>query len=246
MSKFHWFGDSWVVGSELELEVQDNVKQNYTFAKLVSDHFDAECVNLGQPGIGNDLLPLILFENIHNINVQTDIVFFCLTSHHRVVMLDDKKNPLTILPSIQDDNRRNTEHPYWKEWYKYFDNEYNQIFNYERTINLLYLWCQSQQIDFYFVNLFTTVTESIFDLTQATRWLLPKNQSLSDCIFPNTDIEFGGIVLEDRAWLTTEQWKQQQQAIKQYIEPCFCHPNVAGHKKLANELIKLVKQSQYK
>ncbi len=246
MKKFHWFGDSWVVGAELELEVPRHQKQNYTFAKLVSDHYEAECVNLGQLGIGNDLLPLIFFENIKDINAQVDTVFFCLTSHHRVVMLDDKKNPLTILPSIQDHNRRPSEHPHWKEWYRYFDNEYNQIFNYEKTINLLHLWCRSQQINFYFVNLFTTVTESIFDLTESVNWLLPKDQCLSNFIFPITDIEFGGMVLEDRSWLTEQQWRLQQQAIDQYVRPCGCHPNTAGHAKLANELIRLLNYPHYK
>jgi hypothetical protein len=246
MKQFHWFGDSWVVGSELELEVPDATKQDYTFAKLVSKYFDAECINLGQPGISNDLLPLILFENINNINAQTDTVFFCLTSHHRVSMLDDKKHPLSILTSIQDTSRRDNEHPHWKEWYKYFDTDPNQIFNYERNLNLLFHWCKNQQINFYFVNLFTAVNKSIFDLTCPTNWLLPKNQSLSNFIFPVTDIEFGGIVLEDRSWLTNAQWSQQQQAIAQYIKPCFCHPNVAGHKKIANELIKLIEKSYYK
>jgi len=246
MKKFYWFGDSWVFGSELELEVSETIKQNYTFAKLVSDYFGVECINLGQPGISNDLLPLILFENINNIDAQNDTVFFCLTSHQRVSMLSDKKHPLTVLPSIQDNNKRDNEHPHWKEWYKYFDNECNQIFNYDRNINLLFHWCKSQQLNFYFMNLFTTVTESIFDVSRPANWLLPKDQSLSNFIFPITDIEFGGIVLEDRSWLTNVQWNQQQEAIAQYIKPCFCHPNVAGHKKIANELINLVKKTQYK
>ena len=243
MSKFYWLGDSWVVGSELDLEVPETTKQNYTFAKLVSDYFGAECINLGQPGISNDLLPLILFENINNIDAQNDTVFFCLTSHHRVSMLNDKKHPLTVLPSIQDTSRRDNEHPHWKEWYKYFDTENNQIFNYERNLNLLFHWCKSQQINFYFVNSFTTVNESIFDLTYPANWLLPKNQSLSNFIFPVTDIEFGGIVLEDRSWLTEAQWRDQQQAIDEYIKPCFCHPNLLGHKKIAQEIIKLLEKN---
>jgi hypothetical protein len=245
MSKFHWFGDSWVVGSELEIQVPLDIVHTCTFAKLVSDYFNAECVNLGQEGISNDLLPLILFENIDNIDTQNDIVFFCLTSHHRVSMLDDKRNPVTVLPSIQDNSRRSNEHPHWKEWYKYFDNEYNQIFNYDRTVNLLSLWCKSRGIRFYFVNLFTTVTGSIFDFTESVHWLLPKNQSLSSFIFPVTDVEFGGMVLEDRAWMTNEQWDSQQQAINKYIKPCFCHPNIAGHKKIASEIIKIMSNTPH-
>ena len=245
MKKFYWFGDSWVVGSELDIEAGSNADR-YTFAKLVSDHYQAECVNLGLPGTSNDLLPLVLKDNLKDIDPENDILFFCLTSSARVTMFDDNKQALTILPSIQDKARRHNEHPYWREWYKYFDNKNNQIYNYDHTINLMSFWCKHLEIKFYMLNLFTTVTDSIFDLTSPSDWLLPKDQCLANFIFPVTDIEFGGIVIEDRAWLTNDQWTQQQKAIAQYISPCQNHPNIAGHQKIANKLIKIIEQLPYK
>ena len=45
--KFYWFGDSWVVGDELELTVPYDQRSQYVFAQLFSDHYGVECVNLG-------------------------------------------------------------------------------------------------------------------------------------------------------------------------------------------------------
>jgi hypothetical protein len=241
ISRHYWFGDSWVAGAELEKQgIPTQQTKNYTFANLVSKEFDVECINLGSFGISNNLLPLFFSKIIKDINVKKDKVFFCLTSGHRMSMLDDKGNPLTILPSIQDNYRRPTEHLYWKEWYKYFDTPYQRVYNYESVVNLLYHWCKNIGVDFYFINLFTTETESIIDSTTSDVWLLPKNQCLAKFILPVIDNDIGGLVIEDRAWLTNVQWNQQQQAIEQYIKPCVCHPNLSGHRHIANELIKIL------
>ena len=245
MKKFYWFGDSWVAGAELDIEAGNNALR-YTFAKLVSDHYQAECVNLGLPGTSNDLLPLLLKDNLKDIDPENDTLFFCLTSSARVSMLDDNNTALTILPSIQDRSRRDSEHPHWKEWYKYFDNKNNQIFNYDRTVNLLSFWCKNLGIKFYILNLFTIVTDSIFDQTSPDDWLLPKDQCLANFIFPVIDIKSGAIVFEDQEWLTNDQWAQQQQAIAKYVRPCQKHPNIAGHQKIANELINIIAQLSYK
>lgn len=242
VSKFHWFGDSWVAGSELEKLVDSMSIKHHTFANLVSKQFGAECKNFGEPGISNDLLSLNFFRVLSEINPQEDTVFFCLTAQHRVSMLSDNQQPLTILPSINDNHRRINEHPHWKEWYRYFDAPENQIFNYERNINLLYHWCKNIGVKFYFVNLFTTVQQTIYDATDQSAWILPKHQSLSEFIFPITDVEFGGLVLEDRSWLTDQQWQTQLEALKKYVYPCYCHPNLEGHNKIARELIQILGQ----
>lgn len=242
MSKFYWFGDSWVFGSELEKEpnIQSDKIKNFTFAKLVSDHYNAECINLSEPGTSNDSLPLTLFKNFNNINPVNDTIFLCLTSAVRVSFLDDNGKMLTVLPSIQDQARRPVEHPHWKEWYKYFDSPLQQVFNYERNVNLLYHWCKNANVKFYFLNGLTTHTQTVFDITSDDAWLLPRNKCLANFILPLEDKEFGGLVLEDREWLTDSQWADQQQHINRYINPCFCHPNIAGHHKIAQEIIKLL------
>jgi hypothetical protein len=244
VNKFHWLGDSWLYGYELEKTpgILQHQTKNFSFPKIVSDYFDAKCINLSLPGISNDLLPLIAWENLKNIDSQNDTVFFCLTSPSRVSLFNEQSEPRTVLPSIQDTYRRPSEHPNWKEWYKYFDTAPQQTFNYERNINFLFNWCKNQQLNFYFMNIFTVQTYQIFDQTLSENWLLPKNKCLANCILPVLDSEFGGIVLEDRSWLTNIEWQNQQKAIDQYIKPNYCHPNLLGHKKIAQEIIKLLEQ----
>jgi len=67
---------------------------------------------------------------------------------------------------------------------------------------------------------------------------------LSQFILPVPDQEHGGIVIEDRAWLTNAQWREQKQAIEKYIKPCYYHPNVNGHKEISQGLIKLIEESK--
>jgi hypothetical protein len=235
--KFYWFGDSWVAGAELELQIpQDQVAQ-HVFAKLVSDHYDAECINCGINGTSNDVIPLEFYRILDTVDASNDIVFFCLTASHRVTFLNEFEQPISVLPSINDRARRSIEHPYWKEWYKYFDNPVQRLYNYERTLNFLYHWCKNLGIKFYFCNIFTSHEKSILDTTTEDVWLLPKKNCLAECILPLIDNEIGFIVRDDRKGITIEQWHEQKTALDQFIFPCFCHPNLEGHKKIAKELI---------
>jgi hypothetical protein len=54
--KFYWFGDSWVYGDELDLS------KDLPFAEIVSKHFDAKCVNLGQCGSSIDDIPFEFYK----------------------------------------------------------------------------------------------------------------------------------------------------------------------------------------
>ena len=240
MTRFHWFGDSWVVGAELELQVPSHQVKDYVFASLVSRHFEAECYNHGQSGISNNSLPLIFSNALIDINSAADTVFFCLTSSFRMSMLDDNNNSLIILPSINNAARRPSEHPNWKEWYKYFDTPPQRIYNYDCITSFLYHWCKNLGINCYFVNLFTTHSDTIIGSVPPDVWLLPVNQCLSQFILPVLDHEYGGIVTEDRASLTNTQWEIQKQAIEQYVRPCVCHPNIVGHEKMSQGLIDIL------
>lgn len=55
--KFYWFGDSWVKGAELEKLLPAESCQKSSFPQLVSNYYNAECVNLGVNGYGVDCLP---------------------------------------------------------------------------------------------------------------------------------------------------------------------------------------------
>ena len=39
---------------------------------------------------------------------------------------------------------------------------------------------------------------------------------------------------------TIEQWQEQKLLFDKYFSPNWCHPNIEGHKKIAQELIKRI------
>jgi hypothetical protein len=141
---------------------------------------------------------------------------------------------------------RSNEHPHWREWYKYFDTPQQRLYSYETTINLLSQWCQNLGIKFYFLNLFTSESKSILDLTSEDQWLLPKNQCIAQYILPVIDNQVGFIVRDDRVGLPMKKWSKQRMALEKYIKPCFCHPNVDGHRKIADEIINLLEKNNAK
>ena len=94
MKKFYWFGDSWVYGDELST----NDQQNNTFAKLISNHFNAECVNLSIRGSSINSITHEFTKNIDKIDPSVDMVFFGLTSNIRTSLFDDTGKLKNILP----------------------------------------------------------------------------------------------------------------------------------------------------
>jgi hypothetical protein len=234
--KFYWFGDSWVFGDELEKEVPD--PNNYTFAQLVSNHFGATNVNLSSNGSSIDNIPIEFSKIASNINPEIDCVFFFLTAAHRVSMFDDTGNLKNILPSNYKEAHK--VHDYSDQWYKYFDTPLQRTYNYDKTINLLYLWCQHIGVKCYFSNIFTTELSLIIDCTPESAWLLPKNTCIAEYILPVIDTTDYRLITEDHPDLTNDQWNAQEPYVKKYIRPCFQHPNVAGHQEIATQLIKLL------
>ena len=232
--KYYWFGDSWVAGDELQLTVPDNTKKQYVFAKLVSDHFGAECINLGENGLSPDVFPLRFNQIISQLEYN-DIVFFCLSSSHRTMLLDDQGNEQQIMP---DANGNFNAHPYTKEWYKYFDTKYQRIYNFDRTVDLLYLWCQSIGIKCYFLNLFTTEPEEVMNIVPDSAWAIPRNQCAAQSILHTIDNDIGMLVVDDNPRLLTVDWERQKELLEKYVRPGKMHPNIEGHRKIAQDLIK--------
>ncbi len=233
----YWFGDSWVVGDELELSVDKDTRDQYVFGKLVSDYFNSTSINLGVSGSSIDSLPWEFSKIIDQIK-PGDIAFFCLTAPHRTTVLNDDKIPTQIIPGP---NYSKYAHPYRDEWFKYFDTEYHRCYNYDRTVALLWLWCKHLKVDCFFVNLFTTVTEKLFDIVPDSNWLLPRNQCLSKFIFPLDGNHDGIVVSDDSSFLTIDQWKSQQKYLEKYVRPGYCHPNIQGHRVIADNIIDILK-----
>jgi len=228
--KFYWFGDSWVFGDELSI----NDRNTQVFAKIISDHFQAECINLSICGSSINSLTHEFIKIASTIDPKKDIVFFGLTSNIRISIFDETglKN---ILPSGYD---KHNLHPHTKEWYKYFDSSTQRVYNYDCNTNLLYLLCKELGIQCYFYNIFTTVDLGVFDYIPLENWLIPKNKCIAEYILPVIDIKNQGLIVDDCPEITSEQWHEQKVYVDKYIKPCYCHPNIAGHKKIAEELIK--------
>jgi hypothetical protein len=233
--KFFWFGDSWVVGDELDLG------KDATFAKLTSDYFNAECVNLGECGSSVDAV-LWQFYKIKEQVSPGDIMFFCLTANHRVSLFDQDKSLKHIIPGVMYE--KHNPHVYKDHWFKYFDTPAQRIFNYDKVINLLFLQCQHLNIHCYFANIFTAETNSIIDIVPKEHWLIAKNSCLAQCILPV--ISQNGLLLDDCPELTTEEWKKQEPLVKKYIRPNWHHPNALGHKKISELIIEsLINKNEY-
>ena len=225
---YHWFGDSWVKGAELELSVPAHEVKNCVFPKLVSDYFGANCKNYGIVGSSTDIIPLNFFKIVNTINTD-DIVFFCLTGRNRISILDNNGDPYFIKAS-DTDKKSNL-------WYKFFDSKHQAIYNYDKTINLLYLWCKELKIKCYFANIFHKEETEIFNLIPDDRWILPKNHFLAQDIVYINDEVLNEVVSNDMPNITLADWDLQKQMIKKYFSPGKSHPNVDGHKKIAELII---------
>lgn len=231
--KFYWFGDSWLVGDELELTVPYAERKQYVFAKLFSDYYQAECVNLGESGSSPDIIPWSFSKIVSQLTAD-DQVFFCLSASHRTAIFNESGIPEQIIPGP---NYNPHVHSETKLWYKYFDTPSQRLYNYDCTINLLWLWCQKLGVTCWFANLFTTEPDTMIDIVPKCSWLLPRNQCIAQLIMPAIDNESGTVVDSDRPSLTNEQWNEQSAYLERYVKPGYCHPNVQGHQHIANQLI---------
>jgi len=238
LNKFYWFGDSWLVGAELEHSgIKMDERTDYVFAKYISEHFDKEYVNCGVSGTSVNNLPFELQKYINNID-QDDIVFFGLTALHRTGVVQKTNEELIWSQILPMANYGPYVNENAKQWFKYFDTEEHRLYNYDTTITLLYLILKNLNVDCRFYNIFTTAPDSIwFDMVPEDKWLLPRDKCIADFILPINGNEFGQVVSHDQPFLKSEDWQIQQEHLQKYIKPGWTHPNPDGHKKIAEKLI---------
>jgi len=232
---FYWFGDSWVHGDELYNQLSRHSYQQAAFPQLVSDHYGAECRNLGQVGESVDILPW-RFESVADQIVTGDEVFFFLTADVRTMLFDEQGQLRKIMPNPGFDS--DTFHRYADQWYRYFDTQPQRLYNYDKTVLLLYLWCCEIGVRAWFANIFTTQPQVMIDRVPESAWLIARDQCLAQTIFPVIDNNAGVFVTDDRESITLAQWQQQRPQLEKYMRPNHAHPNVAGHRQLADYIIK--------
>lgn len=216
MSKIYWFGDSWVYGDELDDPV------NECFAKLISEELGAKCVNLGKKATSIEYIVYQYMQVKNNIK-DNDKVFFFLTDRGRTFI--DKKN---LLPGAWMDVTENI-HPNNNEWYRYLDSDDQQQWSLDKNLFLLNSVCQNGK----FANLFT-INETEF--VDENAWLLPSNKCIAQYILPYVNKGFN---LGDHPRLTLEEWQEQKVFVNKYFASGG-HPNKEGHKRIAEELCKLI------
>ena len=213
----YWFGDSWVYGDELDDPAND------CFAKLVSDAFGSECINLGQNATSIDSI-VYKFLSIKDQIKSNDSVFFFLTESNRITI--DNKN---LLAGAWENHIVNL-HPYNKYWYKYFDSDIQQQLNLDKNLFLLHNACPQAK----FCNIFSfNSSKHIPD----SAWLLSSDQCIAEFILPYVH---KGMLLTDHPELLVEEWQEQEPYVEKYFYPNHAHPNKLGHKKVAEELCKLI------
>jgi hypothetical protein len=229
--KFYWFGDSWVYGDEIDLS------KDLPFAEIVSKHFDAECVNLGQCGSSIDDIPFEFYKIKEKLG-RGDVVFFCLTANHRISLFDNDERLKRI--SVSNMYEKHQPHRHSTQWFKYFDTPAQRIYNYDKTINLLFLWCSQIGVKCYFANIFTLNDSKVIDIVPENCWIIEKKSCLAQGILPVVTKDH--LYLDDHPDLTNEQFNQQKIAIEKFIRPNWTHPNSLGHQIIAETIIKKLKK----
>lgn len=218
-SRFHWFGDSWVAGAELN-------PRRGMFPNLVSDYYEAQCINHSAEGSTVDWIPSV-FSSIADQLTQEDLMCFCLTDYRRKTIFTEDEN-IFLRPSNTDQLTEN--------WYKNFDNCIDARHTYDKTINLLYLWCRSIGVDCFFANIFS-VPDSIetMNLIPDSNWILSKDDFLARSIL---HIKESSPVHNDMPHLLEADWNEQEKMLDKFFKPNKYHPNLLGHRAIANEIIK--------
>lgn len=234
--KFFWFGDSWVAGDELYKILPEDSYLDFAFPKLVSDYYGAQCINLASNGHSPDILPYHFNKIVSEIDPKVDKIFFFLSADNRTWMFEENgKLGLIANPGFVPQYA----HTHHDKWMKFFDNSYQRVYNYDRAVNQLYHWCKFLGVEFYLCNIFTTQEKTIMDASSNDSWLVPKDKCIAEVILPFIDNDTGAVVVNDTPKLKVEQWEIQKEFVKKYIRPLICHPNIQGHKKIAERIIEI-------
>jgi hypothetical protein len=216
MKTCYWFGGSIVQGIELE---KCGVVEQDRFTVLVSRHFNWIEKNCAQQGasIGG------IADQIFKTQFKKDsIVIVVVPSHLRYHWVSPNMDSQSIMPSVE----------HFKYWYRDIDNFNFRKFVLYQNLLLIKLLLEQQNIEYYFVNEVDSDSGPDYGVTDVAMlsnyqqavepyWLLNPNYFLLDAL----------------------DWDFNKGYPTKYHEdffPCENHPNVQGHRKLANKIILLI------
>lgn len=218
------FGDSWTEGCELKRHFSnervygnDDVMPELAWPGIIQRLTNIETINLGITGSSQPRL----IEQLHTCDVSAgDIALFGLTTRNRRVY----RTPENTL----DENQY------------VFDERFSNPYEDERvasqTCALLYYMCKERGVTPYFFNLFDSVryVDLTYNEIPKESWIIPMDHSVVDTLF---DAEFFSqwdhhIDYNFKLWIDTENSNVQE-----YIRPCDAHPNLNGHRRIAEYII---------
>jgi hypothetical protein len=221
-----WFGSSWVCGTELE-KTSDSlaIDQNTyvianRFSNLVSQNFNCLENNRSIQGISAENLSrqIVLYVNSKEFDVHTDLLMIIWPSNTKYFWIDDQAQ-------VQD--IRINSHSWW---YRNVDNVFFRQYCMQRTIWSLYNFLTLQGVKYFFLNgeeslLSKNIAPEFSNLLLAD-WLLDSQEHIANWLGVNLDQGYPPLsVKHDFFW------------------PCENHPNLAGHHKIAKEIVKLLQST---
>lgn len=207
LKKLLVFGDSWPNGQELENPTRDS------FPVLLADLVEFESIeNFSKPSTSVDQAVYEFINAINNLDTATYdyTILFCLTGSDRSMYMSGK-NTMEIHPYNTD--------AISKAYYLYIHSDELAKFNLIRNILLVQEMCNNRNIPVYFVSNWNSV---------------PEHDLITACIFDKTLVGILGMVNFDDPVVSDGPFAQLKQS--NYVLPNDCHPNPAGHKKIAEEL----------
>ena len=231
-----WFGDSWVIGQELGLDISNidksvfpNVEPGdnplHAFPTLISKHRKAEFINFAKSAASIEyaLFQLVKFctanhENLIN-SAGSHTAFLCLTAQIRGFGI----NYLTGKHLHYFNNYRKSK-------------DDTEVYDSIMTVNSFYSICKLYNIDCVIIPVFCDflIPEEFRHLTLFDSALLT-DVSLVEETFGEKFID---IKIHETSMSENDFYLLLSS--KDWISPNIMHPNIIGHRKLAYKLIELL------
>lgn len=216
-----WFGGSWLLGTELEKEygttqvdpiVRDRFVEDSRFTGLVSRYFGWEEINLAQEGISPERLMLEIIDRVDKLSsedIENCLLIILWPSFQRYFWIDDTGSMIDVRAV-----------PEYSRWYREVDNYPFQMYTAQRTIWALDCFLRQRRIKYTMMNCEYRVTEPWYLDFPKDNWAIPPEQRISDVLEVDLDHGYPG-----------EKEKHK------YFWPCRAHPNIYGHKRIADKII---------
>ena len=240
MQKFIWLGASWTQGFELD-KIDPSLMKTSTYPRLISNYFNRECVDLSETGGSNEYMLYALTKNKHLIS-KDDVVFVNSVSKYRFLWIEEDGTPAVTYK--MKERGKPTIYPKIVDFYeKYIVNEEYADWRSLSTMNSIYLMIKHLGAIPLFVNVYSRTSFGDDCIIPEKNWLIPQNKCIAEYILgyiSDKDL----IVVNDMPGLTNKEWETAKPFVEKYIHPLETHPNVAGHKKIADELIEELKNKE--